>query len=66
VARKQKNSNGGASTDLVIDQSSLEIEKQAAIIDNAIKARYEMFLAEPLPNYLLFLLYELEKQEDWT
>ncbi|MFN9926183.1 MAG: hypothetical protein ACK53I_04500 [Phenylobacterium sp.] len=66
MARKKKDSNGGASIDSVIDQSFLEIEKHAAVIDNALKTRYEMFLAEPLPDYLLFLLDELEKKGGWT
>ncbi len=66
MARKQKSSNGGDRSDSVVDQSSLESEKQAAIIDNELKTRYEMFLAEPLPEHLIFLLDELEKQESST
>jgi hypothetical protein len=66
VARKRKNPNGGSSIYSVVDQSSLEIEKQVAIIDNELKTRYEMFLAEPLPDYLLCLLDELERQERWV
>jgi hypothetical protein len=66
VARKQNDSNGGVGIESAILRSAKYIEHYASIIDIELKTQYGVFLAEPLPEYWIYLLDEFERQETWT